>query len=110
MPSPITKFFQRICHKLHAVEQGHDDPREAAEAGGFDLEAALAHPSAVFETPAHLIAASLPTALTIELLTRWAYAEKERDMATDDGMAPDQRKNRLQEIQNAILRLEEPAP
>lgn len=80
---------------------------QAAEAGGFNLDAALTHPSAVFETPAQLVRAALPTALKIELLTRWAYAEKERDMATDDGMAPDQRKNRLQEIQNAILTLDQ---
>lgn len=84
-----------------------DNALDAAEAQGFDLEAARIHPSALFDTPAQLVAAALPAALTIELLTRWAYAEKQRDMATDDGMAPDGSKNRLQEIENAILRLKE---
>jgi hypothetical protein len=86
---------------------GPDKARKAAEASDFDLEAARLHPSAVFATPASLIAAVLPNSLKIELLTRWAYAEKERHVATDDGMTLDQRKNRLQEIQNAILTLEE---
>lgn len=84
-----------------------DKACDAAEANGFDLEAARLHPSAVFAAPASLIAAALPNSLKIELLTRWAYTEKQRDMATDDGMAPDARRDRLQEIQNAILHLEE---
>lgn len=81
----------------------------AAKANGFDLAAALTQPSAVFATPAKLIAAGLPVALTIDLLRRWAYAERDRDVATDDGMSPGERKSRLQEIQIAILRLEQQA-
>lgn len=77
----------------------------AARTNGLDLEAALTHPSAVFESPAGLMTTALPDSLKIEILKRWAYAEKQRDIATNDGMPPSNASHHLQDIQNAILRL-----
>jgi len=81
--------------------------RASAKAVGVDLDAALTDPPAVFSTPAELVAKEMPNRLKMEILKRWAYVEKELEIASDDGMPSNGNGDRLQEINAALSELED---
>ncbi|WP_339688687.1 hypothetical protein [uncultured Parasphingorhabdus sp.] len=76
-----------------------------AKAQGWDIEIVLADPAGVFHTPAKLLAGDLPDAIKADILRRWAYGEKQLEIASDDGMQPARNGDRLQEINLALERL-----
>lgn len=76
-----------------------------AKAQGWDIEIVLADPAGVFHTPAKLLAGDLPDAIKADILRRWAYGEKQLEIASDDGMKPAKNGDRLQEINLALERL-----
>ncbi len=67
---------------------------------------ALADPAGTFETPDKLMGTSLPDNIKIELLKRWAYDERELEMASNEGMPGSRSGDRLQEINLAISEIE----
>lgn len=72
----------------------------------IDLRTAMVDPADVFETPNELVNCDLNIRDKIELLHRWAYNEKELEMASDDGMVAGAKGDRLQEVEKAIIALE----
>lgn len=72
----------------------------------IDPERALADPSGIFETPDKLMATTMPDNIKIELLKRWAFDERELEMASDEGMPEPRSGDRLQEINLAISEIE----
>ena len=76
-----------------------------AQAQGWDIEIVMGNPAGVFQTPAKLLAADLPDAIKADILKRWAYGEKQLEIASDDGMKPAKNGDRLQEINLALERL-----
>lgn len=76
-----------------------------AKAQGWDIDIVLADPAGVFHTPAKLLAGDLPDAIKADILRRWAYGEKQLEIASDDGMKPAKNGDRLQEINLALERL-----
>ena len=73
-----------------------------AKAQGWDIEILLGNPAGVFQTPEKLLVADLPDAIKADILKRWAYGEKQLEIASDDGMASQKNGDRLQEI-NLVL-------
>lgn len=78
---------------------------DGAKAQSFDLQAALADPASMFEVPSHLMATHLPDMIKTDLLRRWAYDEKAKEKASDDGMPEPHGGDRLQEIEKALRTL-----
>ncbi len=76
-----------------------------AKAQGWDIEIVLADPAGVFHTPTKLLAGDLPDAIKADILKRWAYGEKQLEIASDDGMQSARNGDRLQEINLALERL-----
>lgn len=72
----------------------------------IDLRVAMVDPADIFETPKELVNCDLNIQDKIELLRRWAYNEKELEMASDDGMVADAKGDHLQEIEKEIIALE----
>lgn len=79
---------------------------EGSKAQVFDLQAALADPARMFESPRHLMASHLPATIKADLLRRWAYDQKELEDATSEGMPDPGGDDRLQEIEKALMTLE----
>lgn len=79
--------------------------RSEAKEQGWDIEALLGNPAGVFQAPAKLLATDLPDAIKADILKRWAYGEKQLEVASDDGMKPANNGDRLQEINLALERL-----
>ncbi|WP_417620850.1 hypothetical protein [Parasphingorhabdus sp.] len=80
--------------------------RSEARAQGWDVETLLGNPAGQFQTPAKLLATNLPDSIKADILKRWAYGEKQLEIASDDGMAPNNKGDRLQEINLALERLQ----
>ncbi len=77
-----------------------------AKAQGWDIKTLLGNPARVFQTPAQLLATELPDIIKADILNRWAYGEKQLEIAADDGMVPHRNGDRLQEINLARERLQ----
>jgi hypothetical protein len=91
---------------------GFSKPEDALQAAindlvthGFD-RAALIDPADVFSSPSELVKSRLSARSKIDLLHRWAYNEKELEIASDDGMTSAKTGDKLQEIEIAIATLE----
>ena len=80
--------------------------REDAKEHAFDLEEALADPARQFGTPEALMATSLSDTTKLEFLKRWAYSARQLEVASNEGMPSVRNGDRLQEINNIIVRLE----
>ena len=80
--------------------------RSEAKAQNWDIEALLGNPASIFPSPAKLLATELPLSIQRDILKRWAYGEKQLEIASDDGMKPAQNGDRLQEINLALERLQ----
>ncbi len=80
--------------------------RAEAKEQGWDIEALLGNPAGVFQTPARLLATDLPDPIKADILKRWAYGEKQLEIASDDGMKPTVNGDRLQEINLVLERLQ----
>ncbi len=78
--------------------------RSRAKTQGWDIEALLGNPASIFQTPADLLATELPDCNKRDILKRWAYGEKQLEIASDDGMKPASG-DRLQEINLALEQL-----
>tara|TARA_R110000824_G_scaffold104214_2_gene247308 strand:+ start:9475 stop:10509 length:1035 start_codon:yes stop_codon:yes gene_type:complete len=72
---------------------------------GWDIETLLGNPAGVFQAPAKLLATDLPDTIKADILKRWAYGEKQLEIASDDGMKSARNGDRLQEINLALERL-----
>ncbi len=77
-----------------------------AKAHGWDLGTILTNPARVFQTPAKLMATDLPDAIKADILRRWAYSEKQLEIASNEGMAPERNDDRLQEVNQALESLQ----
>lgn len=80
--------------------------RSEAKAQNWDIEVLLGNPASIFPSPAKLLATELPLSIQRDILKRWAYGEKQLEIASDDGMKPAQNGDRLQEINLALERLQ----
>ncbi|WP_197460214.1 hypothetical protein [Sphingorhabdus sp. M41] len=69
-----------------------------AKAQGWEIEALLGNPAGIFQTPAKLLATDLPDTIKADILKRWAYGEKQRQIASDDGMRPVGNGDHLREV------------
>ncbi len=70
-----------------------------------DVKAAMIDPADVFASPIDLEKSDLNVRDKIEILRRWAYIEKELEIASDDGMPNSDKGDRLQEITTLIRKL-----
>jgi len=80
--------------------------RAEAKAQGWDLEKILRDPAGEFQTPEKLLETDLPDAIKDDILKRWAYGEKQLEIASDDGMPTRKNGDRLQEINLAREKLQ----
>jgi VIT1/CCC1 family predicted Fe2+/Mn2+ transporter len=79
---------------------------ESSCPANLTLKEAMIDPPDVYETVSELVDSTLSKRTKMELLHRWAYNEKELEMASDDGMTNSFNGDKLQEIENAIAALE----
>jgi hypothetical protein len=73
----------------------------------LDIEKAIYNPASVFKRPAEVLKTDIPlsTAQKIELLERWAYDVKEREVAEEENMHSDTQVDILDEILLALNQL-----
>jgi hypothetical protein len=77
-----------------------------AKAKGWEIETLLGNPAAIFQTPAKLLATGLPDTIKADILKRWAYGEKQRQIASDDGMRPASNGDHLRDVKLAMASLQ----
>lgn len=84
------------------IEGLYDEARKLK----IDLDMALADPISVFQNLENLNATPLSSRLKLELLKRWAYTEKELEIASDDGMRVPPSGDNLQAVEALIKAVE----